>query len=310
VLFRSVGATDSAGADGGGADAPEAASPTVAEGCRQVARALCGRLSACSPTALALYYGDETTCDARAALGCRTDQGVAGNTRTADDLVACARAVTPTSCAELLAGGTPDACDVKPGTTVNGAACGSDWQCRSTYCRKVDTACGVCAPRETAGGDCIVDGGCHRGLVCANKKCVAPGGPNADCNPPHQPCRGDLYCASATSKCLAKVAAGGACADDPDACDLTKGAICVNKICEMISIKGAGETCGLPSKTLCVGFSGLGADQDPCSGTLFGGVCAKTADDGTTCGADHKVCLAPARCVMGVCRLPSLPDCK
>jgi hypothetical protein len=295
---------------GGSADAAAEAAPlTAAEGCAQVAKALCERLDACSPTALKLFYGDRATCATRAALGCTTDQGVTGTTRTPDDLAKCAAALAPTSCADLLANQYPAACDIKPGTGANGTACGSDWQCQSTYCGKTD-ACGVCGPRQPAGGDCTVDGGCLKGLVCANKKCIAPAGPGGDCNPPNEPCRGDLYCAKDTAKCTAKVGAGGSCVDD-QACDLTKGVVCngVSHTCEMISVSGAGGACGLAAKALCTGFTGFGAGQDPCSNILGNGVCAKTAEDGTACGTEHKVCLAPASCVMGVCRLPSAPNC-
>jgi hypothetical protein len=296
--------------DAATSDAPAEVAPvTAAEACHQVATALCDRIGACSPTALKLFYGDAATCAARAALGCTTDQGTDGITRTPDDLVKCAAALAPAACADLLANQYPAACDLKPGVAVNGTACGSDWQCQSTYCRKADAACGVCGPRQAANGDCTVDAGCLKGLVCANKKCVAPGAPGADCNPGNQPCRGDLYCAKATNQCTAKVGAAGSCVDD-QACDLTKGVACINKVCETINIAGAGQVCGLPTKTLCTGFSGFGPAQDPCSNILVGGICAKPADDGTPCGADHQVCLAPANCVMGVCRLPSAPNCK
>jgi hypothetical protein len=301
-----------AGAGGNPVDAAVEAAPlTAAEGCTEVAHALCERIDACSPTTLKLFYGDRATCATRAALGCMTDQGVTGTTRTTEDLVACAAALAPTGCAELLADHYPAACDIKPGMAINGTACGSDWQCVSTYCGKTN-ACGVCGPRQPAGGDCTVDGGCLKALVCANKKCVAPGTLNADCNAPNQPCRADLYCDKTTSKCLAKVGAGGSCADD-QACDITKGVLCnpLNHVCETITVAKAGEGCGLSSKALCTGFSGLGAGQDPCSNFLgMNGICAKTAEDGTACGMDHKVCLAPASCVMGVCRLPSAPNCR
>jgi hypothetical protein len=301
-----------AGSGGSPSDAAAEVAPvTVSEACSQVAHALCERIDSCSPTTLKLFYGDRATCATRAALGCMTDQGVAGTTRTPEDLVACAAALAPTGCAELLANHYPAACDIKPGTAINGTACGSDWQCMSSYCGKTD-ACGVCGPRQPAGGDCTVDGGCLKGLVCANKKCVAPGTMNADCSAVNQPCRADLYCATASSKCLAKVGAGGSCVDD-QACDITKGVICfpANHTCEMITVGKAGDGCGLssPNKALCVGFTGLGPAQDPCSNIVGNGICAKTAEDGTACGMDHKVCLAPANCVMGVCRLPSAPNC-
>jgi hypothetical protein len=302
-------ASGTGGNGGNPADAAAEAAPlTAATACDEVAHALCDRLDVCSPTALKLFYGDRAICATRAGLSCTTDQGVMGTTRTPDDLVRCAGALAAATCADLLANQYPAACDIKPGTGANGTACGSDWQCQSTYCRKTD-ACGVCGPRQGADGDCVVDGGCLKGLVCANQKCVAPAGPDVDCNPPNQPCRSDLYCAKASSKCTTKVGVAGACADD-QACDLAKGVLCINHVCEMISVAKAGDACGLPTKTLCTGFSGLGPAQDPCSSLLTGGICAKTAEDGTACGAAHQVCLAPANCVMGVCRLPSAPNCR
>ncbi|HVZ71845.1 MAG TPA: hypothetical protein VHJ20_05660 [Polyangia bacterium] len=293
--------------DGSAIDAPLDAPPTAASACAQVAAALCDRLDACSPTALKVFYGDKATCTTRANLSCTTDQGTSGIKRTPDDLVACATALGPARCADLLANQYPAACDDMPGLVVNGAACGSNLQCVSTYCNKMDAACGVCSPRQQAGGDCTVDDGCVKGLVCANKKCVTPGDVGADCNPPNQPCRADLYCGKVMAKCLAKVGVGAACPDD-QACDLTRGAVCIKGVCEMIDVAKAGDACGLPTKTVCTGFQGLGAG-DPCSNLLTGGICARTAEDGTACGMDHKVCLAPATCVEGVCRLPSAPNC-
>jgi hypothetical protein len=297
------GGVTPAAVDGGG-DAAQ--SVTAQEGCNQVAKALCDALDSCAPSAVMVLYGDKATCITRAALSCTTDQSVAGIQRTGDDLVSCARALGAATCPDLLAGNFPDVCAVKPGATINGAACGSDWQCQSTYCGKTDK-CGVCGPRQAAGGDCTVDGGCGKGLVCGAKKCVAPAGPNADCNLPAQPCRSDLYCTSATGsgKCAAKLGAGGACMDSDQACDFIKGAVCnpLNHVCVTVNVAKGGEACGLGNKTICVGFVA------PCSNILTGGVCANPAQDGEACGM-NKVCVPPATCETGVCRLPSAIGCQ
>jgi hypothetical protein len=298
---------DMDGGAGTHADAPAERPPTtVADGCSDVAKALCDALNGCAPLFVEYLYGDEATCISRAALSCTTDQMVPGITRTADDLVSCAAAAATTSCADALAGNFPSICSVKPGPVINGMACGSNWQCQSTYCNKTD-ACGVCSPREAAGGDCTVDEGCVAGLVCGNKKCVAPAGPNAACNLPGQPCRSDLYCTSPTGSgtCATRIAAGGPCADNPsDACDFVHGDICntTNHTCVMIKVGKGGDMCSLASKTVCVG--GVG----PCSDFLLGGVCANPAQDGTACGG-NAVCVPPATCVDKICRLPSAPDC-
>ena len=303
-------ATDGAAGKGGaGADAAvDKPMTTIADGCNQVAKALCDTLNGCAPVFVQYLYGDEPTCISRAVLSCMTDQMVTGIARTADDLVSCAKAAATTSCSDALAGNFPSVCAVMPGPVANGAACGSDWQCQSTYCNKTD-ACGVCSPRAVAGADCTVDGGCVAGLVCANKKCVAPAGPSAPCNLPAQPCRADLYCTSAAGSgtCQTRIEPGGACADNPaDACDIFMGGVC-NTIanantCVTIKIAAGGDVCGLAAKTACVG------GVAPCSNPLTGGVCANPAQDGEACG-DKAVCVPPATCVDKICRLPSAPDC-
>jgi hypothetical protein len=287
-----------------------AAAPVSAtDACMQVATALCARIDGCAPLALAVLYGDQSTCISRAVLSCTTDQSVQGIGRTTGDLTGCATALGTASCSDLLAGTLPTVCTNKPGTVVNGMACGSDLQCVSTYCNKA-ADCGVCSPRQAAGGDCTVDGGCLAGLVCANSRCVAPAGPGGDCNLPNQPCRTDLYCPTTTAtkggsaKCAAKVAAGGSCADSDQACDLVQGNICnpIGQTCETITVAKGGQACGLGAKALCVGFVA------PCSNFLTGGVCASPAADGAACGGND-VCIPPATCVDKICRLPSAPDC-
>jgi hypothetical protein len=298
-----------AAADGGGADAPvESHVVTNEEGCNQVAKALCDALNACAPILVQEQYGDEATCISRAALSCVTEQGIAGISRTPNDLVTCASAAAAVMCPDVLAGNFPSACDVKPGTVANGVACGSNLQCQSTYCNKTD-ACGVCGPRQAAGGTCTTNDGCKKGLVCANQLCVTPAGPGQACNLPATPCRADLYCSSAKASgtCMAKVGAGAPCVDNPgDACDFSKAAVCNTlanpNVCVTITIAKPGNACSLGSKTGCVG--GIA----PCSDILFGGICANPAEDGAACGG-NAVCIPPATCVNKVCRLPSAPNC-
>ena len=292
----------------GGADAPAEVQPvTIAAGCNQVATALCDALNGCAPFYVSEQYGDEATCIARAALSCMTDQSTSGITRTPSDLVACAAAAAGISCADALAANYPAACDPKPGTIINGMACGSNLQCQSTYCNKTD-ACGVCGQRQDPNGPCSTNDACNKGLVCASSVCVKPSGPGEACNLPGQPCRSDLACSSSTAPgtCMARVGVGGACAANGDLCDFTKGAVCNTlanpNACIMINVAKPGDMCSLASKTGCVG--GIG----PCSDLVFGGICANPAQDGAAC--DNKsVCIPPATCVNKICRLPSAPNC-
>jgi hypothetical protein len=312
ALLAGCGGVTAASADGGitgAGDAPvEQPAVTVEGGCNQLAQALCDAIKGCAPILIEILYGDEGTCVARSALSCKTDQGVPNITRTPADLVTCAQAVPASSCPDLLAGIYPDACAPKPGTIDNGAACGSNLQCKSTYCNKTD-ACGVCSPRQAAGGACATNDGCAKGLVCANMACVAPASLGQPCTLPAQPCRGDLYCTSAKTSgvCATKIGPGGPCVDNPgDACDFSKAAVCNTlanpNVCVAITVAKPGSMCSLASKTGCVG--GIA----PCSNVLLGGICASPAQDGEACGG-NAVCIPPATCVNKICRLPSAPEC-
>jgi hypothetical protein len=304
------GGVTAATPDGGnGSDAPAETAPvTTEEACGQVAQALCDALNTCAPVFVEEQYGDESTCVSRATLSCMTDQSTSGITRTADDLVACAKAATGISCADALAGNLPMACDLTPGTVTNGTACGSNLQCQSTYCNNAGT-CGVCGPRLDAGGACTSTDGCAMGLVCAGTTCVKPGGLGDACDLPAQPCSTNLYCSSAKAPgtCMARLGAGASCANNGDACDYSMGAICNTlanpNVCVTINIAKPGDACGLGSKTLCVG------GVAPCSNILGKGVCANPADDGAACGG-NALCIPPATCVNKLCVLPSVPNCQ
>ena len=53
------------------ADTPvEMPTLTAAQGCMQVATALCNTLDSCAPVALKVLYGDKSICVTRAALSC------------------------------------------------------------------------------------------------------------------------------------------------------------------------------------------------------------------------------------------------
>jgi hypothetical protein len=290
----------------GGADA---AALTAQQGCHQEAQAICDAIDACASFWLQIVYGDKPTCVSRLSLSCMDDQTVTGTTRTVADLVACAQAVGSASCPDLLASRFPEVCQVKPGMRMNGVACGSDWQCQSTYCSKQGD-CGVCGPRMAAGGNCTADDGCQTGMICASSRCAVPGDVGATCAPDSQPCRSGLYCTSAHT-CAARVGAGGSCADTDQACDIAQGVACnpISHTCDPVRVAKGGETCGIVNRvlTLCVGLN-------PCTGATLTqtGICANPAGDGEACGNANsgRNCVAPATCAMQVCRLPSATTCQ
>ena len=304
----SVKATTDAG--GGNDAAAEVAPPTNDEACGQFAQLFCARLGDCAPFAVALLYGDATTCVTRSKLGCTMDQEITDITRTATDIVACAAAASGASCDDLLAGILPAACQPKPGTRINGQGCGSNLQCMSTLCEKPRTDCGTCAPRAAVNGDCTGDDGCTMGLVCANKKCQTPGTSGATCDANH-PCRGNLYCSNNGNVCATRSGvAGTACAGDTSICDLPHGFGCnvlsMNPSCVAVSVATGGNACGFMNGALT-----LCELNNSCAGATIArpsGTCPNPAGDGQTCG-DASHCLSPASCVNGLCRFPSVGSC-
>jgi hypothetical protein len=304
------GESDGGPTDAAGEAGADTAPPTIDQACGAYAADVCNALGACGPLVLQLFYGDAATCVTRQTLSCATDQKAAGITRTTTDIVACGAAARATACPDVLAGNVPTACQVKPGTVVNGGSCGSSWQCQSTHCEKPTAACGTCASRQPASGACTGDDGCNVGLVCANKKCVVPGAAGSSCDN-NNPCRGDLYCTGSGS-CATLVEVGGSCADSASACNLANGAGCnpLDKTCVAVAIAQGGEPCGVVNGTftLCV-------EGDACPNltlTHQTSVCANPAADGAACGsaAPGQNCVPPATCQMTLCRLPSVDSCQ
>jgi hypothetical protein len=296
---------DDAPLDGGADTTPPPV--TVGQACTDLDTSTCGALSACSTFVLQLQFGDAATCVARNDLACNTGQAASGVGRTTTDIEGCAQAIPAATCPDLIAGKLPDACQDRPGTVVNGAVCGSNAQCQSTYCRK-QNACGVCAPRVAAGESCSGNEQCLPGLVCAaGMSCVAPGQTSASCDDKH-PCRDDLYCKA--NVCSAKSGPGESCADTDKACDLVRGVGCnpFTHVCQNVRIAKKGDPCGIVGGTLVLcEASGM------CEGATLAtpGTCTAAAGDGEACGtsANGRSCLPPASCANGICRLPANPTC-
>jgi hypothetical protein len=290
----------------------------------QMAGATCDALEACGSLLLPSLFGDRATCLARLAEGCAEDQGVPGTSRTLADIAACAGAMATASCHELLISRYPAACAVKPGARADGAACGSDWQCQSTHCRRSGD-CGVCAPRAGEGGACTTDSGCLPAMRCTGVMCATPGEVcSGSADPaPWALCASDSYCSRPVSggSCVVKYGPEGGCETGvltnggllTEACDLVKGVACnpASKTCRFARVVRAGEACGLVD-----GYVGICAGRGRCVSpvplsTSLTGICAEPAADGAACGtaADGAACVPPARCEVGMCRRPSNPSC-
>lgn len=274
--------------------------------CSDAAHDLCAQLEACAAPLVTTVYGDVATCEARAKLNCTPSLMAPSTSETPDKLDLCATAITTLSCNALFTRDTPTACKPDPGKLANGAACGDDAQCLSTYCKKASAqVCGVCGMRGQAGAACTVDADCDFKLACAMMACAAYGGVGATCDAAH-PCAAPNVCKAGS--CAAPAGAGQTC--DPVArdCDATQGLYCnpTTRVCAQATFAGAGQPCGLVNGAF-VGCSGGGHCK---LGATFMGSCVAPAADGAACDTTNGPdCLAPAQCVGAVCKLPNPASC-
>lgn len=296
-------------ADGGGdAGADAGGGVTADQACSDLATAGCGRLQACAPFALETIYGDATTCAQRAALACTPSLGASGSQITPEQVDSCAQAVTGETCDQAAGNTQPMACDV-PGTLASGAACGSDAQCQSGYCKiPLGSICGTCTARASSGGACTADAECAAGLVCnpvstTAATCVMPASSGQACSAT-QPCSRTLACIGGT--CQTPLAAGATCSATPD-CNVAQGLYCdtqTTKKCTQTQTATAGQPCGIingvavacTAGAVCANFTGTQ------------GTCHPPAADNGLCGPGVN-CLAPAACVNGKCLLPNPSSC-
>jgi hypothetical protein len=302
------------GGDGAGGDARAEVQKEVSlsRACGAFARAECKQLFACNPFTGSVVYGDEITCQQRATLACMPAVGTQGSTLTASQVEQCAQAVTTETCEQYLDNDQPSACTYT-GSRPAGAACGTDAQCQSGYCRLAPGGmCGTCGTRAQAGQpvpeggiiNCLTDSDCSATLLCAMGQCVAPAVSGAACGP-LQPCQRTLACVG--GKCGAPVPLGAICTTPTD-CDGTRGAYCnpATKTCQAIATAVAGQPCGIldAGVTNCTGGSTCGNVK------ALVGTCHQPAADNSPCGPDIG-CMAPALCSTSArCTLPNPTVCN
>src|SRR5262249_38916453 len=129
---------------------------TADEACTDLAHARCTHLASCSATAIALRFGDETTCEAQEKSNCISSLAApsTGNSPTHNE--SCSAAIATWACPDYLNNtATPPACQQQTGSLIAGAACAFAGQCQSGFCAIVPgSACGMCAPAPVAGDSC------------------------------------------------------------------------------------------------------------------------------------------------------------
>jgi hypothetical protein len=297
---------------------------TADKACTDLATARCVQLQSCEPAQLASLYGDVATCEAREKLSCTPSlSGLTGSSATADQYEKCASALAASACSSLYTRNPPTDCVPQPGELADGAACGDDAQCASTYCRIFEAPpslniCGVCSERALVGGACVGDDDCDFSLACvaifssptvATQQCVSRGGVGATCDSDQQ-C--DPFSACVSGTCMPPGSVGMTCDRNAQDCDPTQGLYCTAlSVCAVDIVAAAGEPCGSPSY------------YEPCAA---GGLCVPNVNtclaavpDGAVCGGRFvaaEACQQPARCLGitdttgGVCTLPNPAACK
>jgi hypothetical protein len=295
------------GCSSGPADsAPAVTNPD--EACAAFAPEYCKALASCGPVLFDWVYGDAAKCAERAKISCLATLGANNTSITPDKVDRCRVDLHFAVCTDMAVGGLPAACVPDTGKLADGAACGDDGQCKSTFCSKTNGNCGVCAPLSAPGSSCAT-APCSRGLTCSGAKtCVKPLALGATCvDTKTTPCAAGLSCFR--GKCVAGAAAGAACdttETTAPACDVLPGVFCVAKSCVKVGASAAGGPCGLLAKPPAVCSAG-----GTCSNLLLSGVCASAAADGATCDAlKGPNCIPPAQCVSGRCTLPDPNSCK
>lgn len=277
--------------------------------CAGGAEASCAWLERCNPFSLRTLYGDVATCAARTKLSC-LEQFVPGSSAGPEDIALCAGAVSALSCDGQPGEGRE--CQPKPGARANGAGCGNDWQCQSTFCKKSGgQSCGSCAVRAKIGELC--DGtGCESGSTCVptsltERRCTVPPGEGSICFSGF--CQSGLVCNGVCTKPM-RLAAGARCdVRGASKCDERQGLYCqfIPGVCMASKYAGPGEACGAQqdqSLLVCTGGAVCPA------GVQANPSCIAPAKDGEACDLSKNLgCLQPAICRNSVCTLPDPGAC-
>lgn len=296
----------------GGSDI-SAAPVTADQACTDADKVLCDKINSCAPLLVQSEYGDSATCQSRTKLGCTPSFSAPGTSATPANLESCAKDAANLSCADLVNNNPPASCKTKPGTVMNGGACGTDAQCAGGYCIiDANTGCGTCGTRIAAGGACDKPGqaACDYGTECIGGTCKAPGNTGDKCAA-NADCGFGLVCKSMA--CAPGDAAGAACTTNlmngDNNCDSTKGLYCAPKTMQCTAVKTAmvGGACG---------FNVMAGDYTVCVGSFckpgamgLQGTCTAYVADGGMCSPTDS-CQAPAKCIGNVCKLVDPSTCK
>jgi hypothetical protein len=284
--------------------------PTADQACGDEAHQRCSRLQTCSPVALAIRYGDGSTCEAGEKGSCVKALAAPSTGNSPQKVEACAMSFPNWGCTDYLNDmNIPMACVQATGQLTNGATCAFPGQCQSGFCAIAPgSACGACAAAPKAGDSCSLLTTCGPGMMCVAEQCATPGTTAMAACGASQPCGTGLSCVGPTpgmtdGKCQTAVTQSGATCDPQQkaapGCDRAAGLTCnaQSTKCAAISVAPNGQACGVMG-----GQVGLCSGEGVCalSAGQPSGTCAAAAQNGASCGiANGSACLPPARCIVG-----------
>ncbi|MBL8605867.1 MAG: hypothetical protein JNL38_01045 [Myxococcales bacterium] len=307
--------TDGGSTSGNGAGAPDTGSPAEI-----VATAECDAMAKCDVYGMSVTYGDYATCVQRRTLANGSAFSAPKHAWVdAASARACAAALAAEACHNGVLGNRHhvDACRFA-GALAKGAACSRDGQCQSGACTGSDTACGTCTelPSRKLGEVCNdtvePSSGCRDPrTVCSKQRCVALLRAGEACDR-----RADVGCEvgldCVNDKCTAQgTEVGAAC--DPNGetkpqCSRGLALVCDAGTCQKMELVAPGGVCNGSARAQCRAGrcekSLTSSGQKVCYGNLADGAACKTDL------ATDPLCMPPARCMAGNCRVPTPADLR
>jgi hypothetical protein len=261
---------------------------SLASRCKAYATGFCKTYATCGQAGLAYDYDTQDFCVTRIEMGCNIWGALDGATWPTAE---CGAGWTTLSCKDFLDGFEPEGC-YAPGLRPQGAACDVDYQCQGRRCIFfTGNSCGICNDRSPAGGSCISDDSCKRGLVCGTKGCVLPGAVGDTCDDV-RPCADSLICNSA-GKCMAKLLQDTQCDTTSiyDQCDWRSTSVrCSPYSATCRKATSSTASCGWDKGTDTYKF---------CSArrTCVSSICVAVADVGKACDSSSgPKCMYPVYC--------------
>ncbi len=324
------------------------AGSSTAAACGDLARAQCQKRESCSLDSFSndYTYGNEAQCEAQTAPTCVSALSAQGTGQSAANVENCVANYGNYSCTDYRDNDPSGACIPPAGTFSNGAACGANAQCSSSFCHIAQyQTCGDCAATPVVGAPCDYTGDCGRNMTCvipsgaASGTCAAFVTTGGSCLTGSMPCQAGLACVGdnvtqgTTGTCQPQANTAGADCDrsrrTAPNCDFEYGLTCVPSAassgvgtCQPMTLVAVGQTCGVFGTAPVTGEAvcnagGLCAKANATDAT---GTCVAAALDGKACNSDATVgppCLPPAKCVpssagvtSGTCVVPDATKCK